>query len=63
MCLKRYELDPARFLSAVSLACQPDLKKTKVRLDRLNDIYMLLMVEKGTYYRRNRSIYLLICKS
>ena len=49
MCLKRYELDPARFLSAVSLACQPDLKKTKVRLDRLNDIYMLLMVEKGTY--------------
>ena len=48
MCLKRYELDPARFLSVVGLACQPDLKKTKVRLDRLTDIYMLLMVEKGT---------------
>ena len=47
MCIKIYELDPAKFLSAHGLAWQADLKKTKVKLDLLNDINMLLMVEKG----------------
>ena len=41
MCLKIYELDPAKFLSAPGLAWQTDL------LDLLTDIDMLLMVEKG----------------
>ena len=46
-CLKIYELDPAKFLSAPGLAWQAALKKTKVKLDLLTDIDMLLMVEKG----------------
>ena len=47
MCLKIYELDPAKFLSAPGLAWQATLKKTKVKLDLLTDIHTLLMVEKG----------------
>ena len=42
MCLKIYELDPAHFLSATSLAWQAALKKTNVKLDLLTDIDMLL---------------------
>ena len=47
MCLKIYKLDPAKFLSAPGLAWQAALKKTKVKLDLLTDIDMLLMVQKG----------------
>ena len=47
MCREIYELDPAKFLSAPGLAWQAALKKTKVKLDLLTDIDMLLMVEKG----------------
>ena len=47
MCLKMYELDPTRFLPAPGLAWQATLKKTKVKLDLLTNINMLLMVEKG----------------
>ena len=47
MCLKIYVLDPAQFFSAPRLAWQAAFKKTKVKLDLLNDIDMLLMVEKG----------------
>ena len=61
-CLKIYKLDPAKFLSAPGLAWQAALKKTKVKLDLLTDIDVLLMVEKR-YKRRNMSHYLLICKS
>ena len=46
MCLKMYVLDPAKFLSAFGLAWQAALKKTKVKLDLLTDIDLLLMVEK-----------------
>ena len=46
MCLEIYELDPAKFLSAPGLAWQVALKKTKVKLDLLTDIDILLMVEK-----------------
>ena len=42
-----YELDSAHFLSAPGLAWQTCLKKTKVKLELLTDIHMLLMVEKG----------------
>ena len=47
MCLKIYELDPAKLLSAPGWAWQAALKKTKVKLDLLTDIDILLMVEKG----------------
>ena len=47
ICLKIYELDPAKFLSVPGLAWQAALKKTKVKLDLLTDIDMLLMIEKG----------------
>ena len=47
-CIEIYELDPAHFLSAPGLAWQACLKNTKVELELLTDIDMLLMVEKGT---------------
>ena len=47
MCLKIYELDPAKFLATPGLAWQAALKNAKVKLDLLADINMLLMVEKG----------------
>ena len=40
MCLKIYELHPAKFLSAPGLAWQAALKKTKVKLAGGNDKYM-----------------------
>ena len=46
MCLKIYHLDPVKFISAPGLAWQAALKKTGVKLEFLNDIDMLLMVEK-----------------
>ena len=47
MCLGIYELDHAKFLSVPGLAWQAALKKTKVKLDLLTHIDMLLMEEKG----------------
>ena len=47
MCLEIYQLDPRKILSAPILAQQAALKKTKVKLQLLTDVYMLLMVEKG----------------
>ena len=47
-CFEIYGLDPAHFLSALGLAWQACFKKTKVKLELLTDIDMLLMVEKGT---------------
>ena len=52
-----YGLDPARFLTAPGLAWQAALKKTKVKLDLLTDIDMLLMVEKGFRGETYHSIY------
>ena len=53
MCLEIYKLYPAKFLSALRLAWQAALKKTKVRLDLLTDIDdMLLIVEKGICFDR-----------
>ena len=56
MCLEIYELDPARFISAPTLIQQAALKKTKVKLDLLTDIDMLLMIEKGIRGRLCHSI-------
>ena len=47
MCLKINHLDLVKFLSAPGLAWQAALKKTKLKLELLTDIDMLLMVEKG----------------
>ena len=47
-CIEIYGLDPSYFYSAPGLAWQACLKKTKVKLELLTDIDMLLMVEKGT---------------
>ena len=47
MCLEIYEPYPAHFLSAPELVWQAAFKKSKVKVDLLNDIDMLLMVEKG----------------
>ena len=47
MCLKIYELVPTKLLSAPGLAWHTPIKKNSVKLDRLADIDMLLMVEKG----------------
>ena len=41
-CLKIYKLDPAKFFSALGIAWQEALKKTKSNLDLLTDINMLL---------------------
>ena len=58
MCLKIYQLDPAKSLSAPGLAWKAALKKTEVKLELLTDIDMLLMVEKGirggTYHAIHR---------
>ena len=47
-CIEIYGLDLAHFFSALGLAWQACLKKTKVELKLLTDIDMILMVEKGT---------------
>ena len=57
MCLKMYELDSAKFLSAPELVSQVDLKSTKVRLHLFTDIDMLLMVKKYFRGRKCHSIY------
>ena len=44
---RKYELNSAKFLSAPGLARQAVLKKTKIKLDLLTDMDMLLMVEKS----------------
>ena len=46
-CIEIYGLDPAHFLTAPGLAWQACLKKTKIELELLTNIDMLLMVEKG----------------
>ena len=47
-CLEIYELDYARFITTVVLVCYGRLKKSKVKLDMLIDMDMLLIIEKGT---------------
>ena len=55
MCLRIYELDPAKFISASVLAWALALKNTKVKLDLLTD--MLLMEEKSIRGGKCHSIY------
>ena len=46
ICILIDRLDPARFLFAQGLEWQAVFKKTKVNLNLLTDINMLLMIEK-----------------
>ena len=48
MCLEKYQLDSAYFLSAPGLAWQTCLRKTGVKLELKTDYDMILMIEKGT---------------
>ena len=51
-------LDPTRFLTVPGLAQQAGLKKSKINLDLLTDINMLLVtVEKGIRGRISHSIH------
>ena len=58
MCLEICELDPSCYVTAPGLARQTALKKTKVKLDILTDINMVLMVEgtRGGIYRELSSL-------
>ena len=47
ICIKNYERDPGHYYTAPGLAWDAALKVTKVELELLSDIDMLLMVEKG----------------
>ena len=47
ICLENYELDPAHYFTAPGLSWDAALKMTKVELELLSDVDMLLMVEKG----------------
>ena len=47
MCLNIYRVDPAYFVSAPGLAWEACLKKTKVKLELLTDVHMLMMFEPG----------------
>ena len=47
ICIKNYKLDPAHYYTAPGLAWDAALKITKVELELLSDIDMLLMVEEG----------------
>ena len=58
MCLEIYQIDPTKSLLVLGLAWQEALKKTKVELELLADINMLLRVNKriigGICYSINR---------
>ena len=56
-CIKIYELAHAKFISAPRLAWQAALKKSKVKLDLLTGINVLLIVKKGIRGGIYHSIY------
>ena len=47
ICLKNYGLDPVYYYTAPGLAWDAMLKITKINLELLSDVDMLLMIEKG----------------
>ena len=57
-CIEICGLDPAHFLSATGLAWQACLKKTRVKLELLADVDMLLIIEKGIRGRICHSIHI-----
>ena len=57
MCIKIYNLDPAKFFSTPGLAWQTALKKSEVKLEILIDIVLALMVEKRIRERICSAVY------
>ena len=57
MCLEICELDLENFISTLGLAQQVAFIKTKVKLDLLNNVNMLIMVEKANREGICSSIY------
>ena len=47
ICSRNYNLDPAHYFTAPGLAWDAALKVTRVELELLSDMDMLLMIEKG----------------
>ena len=47
ICLKNYGLDPVYYYTAPGLAWDAMLKMTNINLELLNNVDMLLMIEKG----------------
>jgi len=47
VCIKNYNLDPAWFYTAPGLAWEAMLKITKVELELLGDVNMMLMLRQG----------------
>ena len=47
LCEKHYELDPAHFFTVPGMAWDAMLKITGIKLELLEDVDMLLMIEKG----------------
>ena len=47
LCEKNYELDPAHFFTVPSMAWDAMLKISEIELELLEDVDMLLMIEKG----------------
>jgi hypothetical protein len=45
-CIQNYELDPANYISAASLAWDAMLLKTKVELELIHDIHILDIIER-----------------
>ena len=56
-CIKEYELDPCYFVSAPNLSWEALLKLTKVKLELLIDIDMLLIFEKGLRDRISQAVF------
>ncbi|XP_065665727.1 uncharacterized protein LOC136087148 [Hydra vulgaris] len=47
VCMKNYRLDPAWYYTSPGLAWEAPLRKTKVKLELLNDYDMILMIKNG----------------
>lgn len=58
-CVETFELDSAHFLSTPRIAWQAYLKKTEIKLELLNHVYMLQMAEKANRkYINNKKLWL-----
>ena len=49
VCLKNYNLDPAHYLTAPSLAWEAMLKWTKIELEWIDDYNLYLTIERGIH--------------
>ena len=45
ICIKHYELDPCHYFSSPGLSCDPMLKMTDVKLEKISDKYLFIEKE------------------